>query len=305
MTNLILYDTSVIAHQISYGFIVHNGSFEKIHDRAEEVKVIGEVAAKAMSNLCWLPPLENQRNKILWLLDVKPYWRTSIFPEYKAQRRKHKTQAAANTSQLKAFCNQLVLEGMSRCEDFVSYGVPGYEADDLAGFIVKEFQASPKAKIKKIYLCTIDSDWQGLISPEKDVIFIDVRSHEPRVRGRVEAYSWLSSKWNQQSKKRQKWWSMPSFQDFQARDIWTWKSVVGDRSDNLPPGTALNLIDLLAPPTHKDLSARHQEKRTMFHKINQAPIADPAKGEAALMLLNSFGYPPPVLPLARIHPDYL
>lgn len=109
-----------------------------------------------------------------------------------------------------------------------------YEADDIAATLVRMNQALNR----RIYLHTIDSDWLGLVNEE--VHWCGMTHYTPRYRRTPEALAWAKKRLN-------------SVIDT-PRQIWDVKQLKGDKSDNLPGGSPLEVIDLLAPPSAFDLT---------------------------------------------------
>lgn len=100
--------------------------------------------------------------KIIVLADKgKSKWRTDLYPEYKAnrveQRAKQTEEEAADfQSFIEEYNKALVL--VSKVHLVLQY--QGYEADDLAAYIVKHFSK----KYEHTWLVSTDKDWDLLIS---------------------------------------------------------------------------------------------------------------------------------------------
>lgn len=170
--------------------------------------------------------------------DTKPYWRSKYFPDYKGGRKPktelHKTVKTIGIETVKQLGYHL-------------FEAPGYEADDLAGAIVRTNALAkivdPESAIAKpnIFLWTVDSDWMQLISPS--VVWVNTGPWEPKVRTMRNYNVWC--------KKRLK------TELSQPQDIVAIKSIQGDKSDNLPPGTPPYFIDLLnTHPDHNILNSQ-------------------------------------------------
>jgi 5'-3' exonuclease len=187
-----------------------------------------------VQNLGFLPLLSQTPNKtVVWVQDSKPYWRDFYAPDYKAGR-KEKTPSFFETVSMIEKAKLPVLK------------VPSFEADDLAAMYVQMFMRST-GNIGQLWLLTVDSDWQGLLGAD-GVIWYDTNGYTPRMRTTRESYAWLTSKWNRQSAKTKKLWPLPAFHKYVPQDIWEWKAIAGDKSDNLGPGTPKELISLFEPP---------------------------------------------------------
>jgi len=82
-------------------------------------------------------------------------------------------------------------------------------------------------------LATVDSDWMGLISPR--TMWFCLKGYEPRVRHSEESINgWATRRLKTAL-------THPS-------QLWDVKSTQGDKSDNLPAGSPLDVISLLEPP---------------------------------------------------------
>jgi 5'-3' exonuclease len=114
-------------------------------------------------------------------------------------------------------------------------GCPSYEADDMASLLVRANQLGTR----HIIMATVDTDWLGLVD-EALVSWVCQKGYAPQVRDNMETIN--------------EWASKKKFPTFNApADIWAYKSQVGDKSDNLPAGSPIEVIDLLHPPEEFDL----------------------------------------------------
>ena len=110
----------------------------------------------------------------------------------------------------------------------------GYEADDWAAMATRLLRPD-----EKLILATVDSDWLGLCSA--NVTWFCMHGYYPRVRQSLADLNLWGAKKGYRALK-------------EPRDLWTLKTETGDKSDNLPPGTPREVIDLLAPPSEFDLA---------------------------------------------------
>jgi hypothetical protein len=160
--------------------------------------------------------------------DSKPYWRAQYWPEYKAGR-KPKPEGV-NTCMEESFKVAKILQVPTLKE-------PTFEADDLASslvtmFLLSSFYLTPLKVFDHIYLVTVDSDWIQLVTPR--VTWVNTGPWEPLLRTPETSLTWI--------KKSLK------VDVAHPQDIVPIKSIKGDKSDNLPPGTPPYLIDLFNPP---------------------------------------------------------
>lgn len=182
--------------------------------------------------------------------DSPPYWRSEYlsdrgYPVYKAGRR----EKPSLWYDVEKAGRDYIMSDSSPL-NFLKF--EGYEADDIAGSIVR---CQPN---RSVILHTIDTDWLGLVKDSDSEELITQDSEEfcvywnnldrwtPRLRGKQEAINY--------TKKRLKRDIM------EARDIWKIKSMDGDKADNLIKGSPIEVIDLLSPPPQFDLLRKAETK---------------------------------------------
>ena len=91
----------------------------------------------------------------------------------------------------------------------------------------------PQDQQQNIVLATVDTDWMGLI--DNNTTWFCLRGYDPRIRYSMDHINgWSARRLGVQL-------SCPS-------DIWNVKTIQGDASDNLPPGSPLEVISLVEPP---------------------------------------------------------
>lgn len=255
----------------------------KIQDLSNNVKPLVDPLTYAdWVRACWaimlnygpLPLFPDTPNYQVVVVDddsqTKPYWRSAYlaergYPIYKGNR-----------PQAKPFgFSEIVGIGLAYVRSPNSpmhyFSYPGYEADDLAGLIcqlkansqtlVKSKRIKPTGKAsqpklspgrleldgdhllaiasREIALCTLDTDWLQLVSP--DVTWYNTSHQQPRVRGEAEVLAYVSKQLKTSIDKPK-----------QIVDV---KAKRGDSSDNLPPGSPREVIDLLNPPKPHNLIA--------------------------------------------------
>lgn len=101
---------------------------------------------------------ETRATHVAFCRDVKPYKRSEVYPEYKQHRK-----AKADETLLRMYKQSLKLveEVMEEC-GLESWGIPGFESDDLIGHIIMKY----RGRFDRIYAGTNDSDiWQFLWCP--------------------------------------------------------------------------------------------------------------------------------------------
>lgn len=178
-------------------------------------------------------------DKVVLLKDSKPYWRTEVFPAYKANRVSIPDPAFRYYTQM--------LE-----EDF-SYipllSTTGLEADDLAGLVCR---LSPGKE--RIVLLTSDSDWLQLVDDSRKIVWSNFRSYpnhiwdESRVKSKVVG-------------KEGNWISHP-------KDLAIIKYMKGDRSDNIPPQLPdYDLVSLQGQGWYNSLNAAGIDVKVVEQEI--------------------------------------
>ncbi len=246
----------------------------------------------------WIKPLVGDNINIVYVTDSKPYWRLDYLlqeevyvPVFERQLAAYKERYPKGRKQFKpepihykagrkfptpAFksCKTKMLNAAHRNE-FSVLSIKGYEADDLAAALVMTNRMMPKDQQQNIVLATVDTDWMGLI--DNHTTWFCLRGYDPRVRYSMEHINeWSLRRLGTEL-------SCPS-------DIWRVKTIQGDKSDNLPPGSPLEVIDLLQPPMEHRLWLR-EDTAPLLRTILTQEIDD--KGnlplDAALDYLRRLG----------------
>lgn len=154
----------------------------------------------------------------LLLVDSKPYWRTLVFPEYKANRPTYRDP----------LFNDIVRIGLaSSCPKLQ---VDGLEADDLAGLLVKHHCNKGGVNKPYLYLVSTDTDWCQLVSDEHKVTWVNFGQHLPQVRHERQVLDWA--------------YKRHDILMTNVTQIVRLKHCLGDTSDNLPPYLGTDLISL-------------------------------------------------------------
>ena len=287
---LIIIDANCVGHIIANK--LHKGT--SIPLASDDADVYGRLAAHWISNAGWLPALANEQVKVVWAVDSKPYWRVDYEPEYKAHRKKYKTEAEEQEQKMiRGFVNNWTQLLIEECG---AIAIPRYEADDIASAIIRLWHWNDTGRIDHVFISSVDTDWLAM-SSEK-VTWLNCAYHMPRVRGLNESYEWLMSKWKKQSKKRQRWWEIPDYQNFSPTDIWQWKSVVGDKADGLKPGSDIRLIDLFNPHENWDLAKNKTHVASIFNSIVNAPYTDTRQSNTYRQAFYRLNAPEPLQVLA-------
>ena len=151
----------------------------------------------------------------------------------------------------------------------------GYEADDWAASLVVLNSQLPEPN--KLTLVTVDSDWMGLVSP--DVDWFCMKGWKPRLR------SYGSEQFDEWVKRRL------NVNISEPRDIWLVKQAQGDKSDNLPKGGPIEVIDLLNPPQEFRLWDKTKEAVEVNYLLTDALGSQVPDVYKAVAFLQSSGVP--------------
>ena len=142
--------------------------------------------------------------QIIVLADGGSFYRKEIFPEYKANRKeKYADQTEQEAKEFEMFMAEFSNTLTLLKEKYPVFQFKGVEADDIAAYIVKEFDYDD------CWLISSDKDWELLIN-YKVSIFSTVTRKETTVHNWDEHY------------------------DFEIPDYITFKCLTGDKGDNVP-----------------------------------------------------------------------
>ena len=142
--------------------------------------------------------------QIIVLADGGSSYRKEIFPEYKANRKeKYADQTEQEAKEFEMFMAEFTNTLTLLREKYPVFQFRGVEADDIAAYIVKEFDYDD------CWLISSDKDWDLLIS-DKVSRFSTVTRKETTVHNWDEHY------------------------DFEIPDYITFKCLTGDKGDNVP-----------------------------------------------------------------------
>lgn len=236
------------------------------------------VALDWVDSLAWLPNPPPRRSTI-WVMDSKPYWRSLEYVDYKAGRKPKPT----------IFSDILALIEHKFC----TLSVSGYEADDCAALIERVWRNKTKhSSLGNLFLLTNDTDWMGLAND--GCFWVNVLRYAPRIRGKEECHSWIAKKMAK-GKAIANWELKDLHAGFKSSDIWRFKSLAGDKSDNIPGGADMQyLIDLHEPPIEHRLWLREHLKQVAIKKLTT--ITPPKDSFKLNQRVFSSGVPLPFTP---------
>lgn len=280
MAKLTLFDTNCLAHKAVRIAAKHNLD-------ADSQQLYYSAVLMWADSLGFVPKLRDRTDLTsCWLTDAKPYWRSTYKPDYKGVR--DRTEETIQSLDLFHQCFDLL--------DLPVLKIPQYEADDIAGAIVKLWQAVPvfERKFDKLFLVTLDSDWQGLVVDDS-VAWLNMLTHEPRVRRRAECYQWLVKDYNKASKHKKKRYELPGFAEFSSTDIWEWKGSSGDKSDNIAPEEGHWLTDLFNQPDRWNLA--HHSQFQLFGFVTKNTHRSVSNWFEAEQAIHAMALPLPIEPI--------
>ena len=102
----------------------------------------------------------------------KPYWRKSIYFDYKATRKTEREKSDVNFNEVYKHLN-ILTDVLQKFTNFKVIGVPGVEADDIIGLLTRRY-----ARFEKILILSPDKDFKQLHS-----------------LGQIKQYSSLTNNW--------------------------------------------------------------------------------------------------------------
>jgi hypothetical protein len=260
---LIIFDTSVILHQIvdlsrdKTGQIINHLTHSQLYERIQQ-------GVNLYNSLFFLPGIDQRQCDILWVGDsTEGYWRRPWFNNWLDEN-------PAVVEKLKeGFVEDITGEfvpisptsrrknlriGYKASRDSCPYGknakklinkiskavvFPGYEADDVAAAATQVFPG------KRIFLCTIDTDWLQLVDDR--ISWICMKGFSPQYRDVTGGMDWFIKAIEKDTKAAQEH-MFDEADPLSLRHIVKWKMFSGDTSDNLPKGSPREVIDLLSPP---------------------------------------------------------
>lgn len=308
MERIIALDMSVAAHQMHSNLVSAGIPVEHYE---------GYIKAQLtwMMSLEWLGSLKPDKAKIILCCDVKPYWRASymlqpsvilsIPRKTKAEKAKLEeyrelvTKREASGEFVVSDREQTLFDDLKKVykggrkfpeysftklkkkmyqfageQDWTMLASPGYEADDMMAALVQVNQQTGNEHY--ITLVTVDADLLGLVGTHTD--WFCMYGWQPRLRR-------LNSP-------ELKEWSLRRLKtdiSQNPRDIWTVKAKSGDKSDNLPPGSPIEVIDLLEPPSEYIPLETDKALAGRIGNVLKSPSVKPIDGLKAADYLTQLG----------------
>jgi hypothetical protein len=269
MKPLLVYDTSVVMHQILDLTRDKAGSIKNPVSNKERDERI-RLGYQLFNTLFWIGNFPHKELDILWVGDYKEsaYWRRQFINDWLgtlAVDDPRLTKSRGVNKGLPSSARKGYKGNRDTCpyQQWVHKRVAsiikplmfeGCEADDVAAAVTATFTD------RHIYLATTDSDWLQLVSDT--VTWVGVDNHIPRIRDTIGAVDWFTTKISKE----------PVFvQDLidtkDIRNIVDWKVLRGDVADNLPKDSPRRAIDLYDPPQEYKLWLRDGFKEQAESKM--------------------------------------
>ncbi len=300
----VIVDFSVCVHQL-------NNALNVIGLEKEYRKAAVQANMAYLGSGRWVEQLIGHKEyNMIYTKDSKPYWRTEYllqedvyngiaeraFATYKEKypkgRKAYKPVAIHYKGGRKLPNSDFTTtkRRMLICaerNEFNMLGFHGYEADDLAAALVMTNRMLPVNDQREIVLATVDTDWMGLV--DKNVTWMCSKGYEPRIRHTMEHINeWSLRRLGTNL-------TCPS-------DIWKVKTIKGDSSDNLPPGSPIEVIDLTTPPVQHRLWLDREKAPLLRTLLKSEPNqVDPDKTANALNYLRQLGMNPFIKPYNKDH----
>lgn len=171
---MILYDFSSALHRSLHTAIKHTNP-HKQDGKYKTDEFISVLIYRIISEFIEFAKLYKKEYKdfIICLDDhSKPYWRKSIYFDYKSQRKVSRDASDVNFTEVYKHLD-ILISVLKRFAPFKSIGVPGVEADDIIGLLTRRY-----AKFESVLILSPDKDFKQLHS-----------------LGRIKQYSSLTNAW--------------------------------------------------------------------------------------------------------------
>lgn len=218
--------------------------------------------------------------RIVVVDDAPPYWRETMIkndpqihnlwlayenklPHSKRKKSLYKKTYKGNRPPKPDLFHIVRKAGIYYASKYLIYiKIKSYEADDIAGAIVRLCNLAkggyPAYANRQTYLWTIDRDWSGLVSDRSKIYWVNTRKPGLKeiiqnvVAKEIHVIEHTAYKLKRNINK-------PS-------ELYNVKHELGDESDNLPPGTPIEYIDLINAHHVYNID-RNPTWLTCMHKI--------------------------------------
>lgn len=246
MESLLVIDTNGILHAIS--------------QRNEKLKLSGTILrhmvlrnVAAITSGYLIEPIIKDLDsgfRFLFVSDSKPYWREEslrlLGVNYKSKRQRKPEYENALTEITRYFYEALSLQGLHSMQMKVNPALLdatelkghrnlGYEADDIAAGIAVKYHD----KFRQIVFLTDDTDWLPFTQYE-NITWMGINPRTPRVRDAKTAIAWAKNASMFNATKAKKLFTQEKLNE--PTDIWKFKAIFGDTSDNIPSSTDFSYI---------------------------------------------------------------
>ena len=171
---MILYDFSSAIHRSMHTAIKHTNP-HKENSKYKTDEFISVLIYRVISEFIeFYSKYKKEYGDFVICLDdhSKPYWRKSIYYNYKGNRKKNREESDINYDEVFKHLDVLT-KTLREYTDFKVIGVPGVEADDIIGLLTRRY-----AKFEKVLILSPDKDFKQLHS-----------------LGQIRQYSSLTNSW--------------------------------------------------------------------------------------------------------------
>jgi 5'-3' exonuclease len=232
--HIVVVDASTLIHAFGYRFqdfffdMWNLGlSFQENLSEKSSSEFISLTKAAIYQELCRVPNIH--KAYVIFAHDRKArygYWRNLIYPEYKGNRKKQKEYPSTRYRTHIPVLREIFAYAATSLGSNLS--AEGYEADDIWGYVWRN-----KPEGCKLTGITIDFDWAQLV--DEDTLIWDFK-YEPNLRDLPTVLELIANHRDYKTAIEH-----PS-------EIVELKQRKGDRGDNLPAGSPIELFDLRTLP---------------------------------------------------------
>lgn len=229
-------------------------------------------------NSCdWLGQIQRGNWNPIWVLDRKRdglYWRHEYLKNHSIEYKAGRTTKPDHWYNILGALTSLLDIGGG---PWKSLSVLGFEADDMASLLV---QSSPLGNYTT--MATIDTDWMGLID-EGLVDWYSIWDFQKYGN----AKNFIRHRFNMETINE---WAMQRLKKTfnKPTDLWDYKAKYGDKSDNLPSNSPIEVIDLVKVPAKYNLIKTHKKIAKALIKSKSTVYERP---EHALSYLAKYSIP--------------
>lgn len=162
---LVLLDWSALCYKVLWGMFAATARPWTEQSPGREFMVRCSKEAYVVQ---WMWP----DSQVVLLADSKPYWRSAVHPEYKANRSSHWPSESYDKSTWYRHCDK-VRDWAELAMGWSVMAVPSMEADDLA------FAVATASTTERVVMVGADSDWGQIVLSQPECSWYKLNSHAP------------------------------------------------------------------------------------------------------------------------------